>query len=67
LALPIVINARTDLYLRNIGDEARRFDESVARRRGMSGRRCGLLLPDRFARPPDDRAADEGARSAYQH
>jgi len=30
-AVPIVINARTDLYLRNIGDEAARFDETVAR------------------------------------
>ena len=32
LALPIVINTCTDLYLRNIGDEAGRFDESMARR-----------------------------------
>jgi 2-methylisocitrate lyase-like PEP mutase family enzyme len=30
-AVPIVINARTDLYLRNIGDEVTRFDESVVR------------------------------------
>jgi 2-methylisocitrate lyase-like PEP mutase family enzyme len=30
-AVPIVINARTDLYLRKIGDEASRFDETVAR------------------------------------
>ena len=29
-AIPIVINARTDLYLLNIGDEAARFDEAVA-------------------------------------
>lgn len=29
--VPIVINARTDLYLRNIGDEAARFDEAVTR------------------------------------
>lgn len=29
--VPIVINARTDLYLRNIGNEATRFDEAVAR------------------------------------
>jgi 2-methylisocitrate lyase-like PEP mutase family enzyme len=29
--VPIVINARTDLYLRNIGDPAARFDEAVAR------------------------------------
>jgi 2-methylisocitrate lyase-like PEP mutase family enzyme len=31
--VPIVINARTDLYLKQIGDEASRFDEAVARGR----------------------------------
>jgi 2-methylisocitrate lyase-like PEP mutase family enzyme len=30
-AVPIVINARTDLYLRNIGDPATRFDEAFER------------------------------------
>jgi 2-methylisocitrate lyase-like PEP mutase family enzyme len=30
-AVPIVINGRTDLYLRNIGDEASRFEETVER------------------------------------
>ncbi len=29
--VPIVINARTDLYLKQIGDEASRFEEAVAR------------------------------------
>jgi 2-methylisocitrate lyase-like PEP mutase family enzyme len=29
--VPIVINARTDLYLRNIGDEATRFEKAVER------------------------------------
>ncbi|HZK91118.1 MAG TPA: isocitrate lyase/phosphoenolpyruvate mutase family protein [Stellaceae bacterium] len=29
--VPIVINARTDLYLKQIGDEASRFDAAVAR------------------------------------
>ena len=29
--VPIVINARTDLYLRNIGDPATRFEETVER------------------------------------
>lgn len=29
--VPIVVNARTDLYLRNIGDPAARFDEAVER------------------------------------
>jgi 2-methylisocitrate lyase-like PEP mutase family enzyme len=31
--VPIVINARTDLYIKNIGDEASRFDEAVTRGR----------------------------------
>src|SRR5205823_10435332 len=31
--VPIVINARTDLFLKNIGDEAGRFDEAVKRAR----------------------------------
>ncbi|HEV2097888.1 MAG TPA: isocitrate lyase/phosphoenolpyruvate mutase family protein [Stellaceae bacterium] len=30
-AVPIVINARTDLYLRNIGDPATRFEQAVER------------------------------------
>jgi 2-methylisocitrate lyase-like PEP mutase family enzyme len=30
-AVPIVMNGRTDLYLRNIGDEASRFEETVER------------------------------------
>ena len=29
--VPIVINARTDLYIKHIGDEQSRFDEAVAR------------------------------------
>jgi 2-methylisocitrate lyase-like PEP mutase family enzyme len=29
--VPIVINARTDLWIKNIGDEASRFEEAVAR------------------------------------
>ncbi len=31
--VPIVINARTDLWIKHIGDEASRFDEAVARGR----------------------------------
>jgi 2-methylisocitrate lyase-like PEP mutase family enzyme len=31
--VPIVINARTDLYIKNIGDEKSRFEEAVARGR----------------------------------
>src|SRR5439155_17765077 len=29
--VPIVINARTDLYIKNIGDEASRLDETIER------------------------------------
>jgi 2-methylisocitrate lyase-like PEP mutase family enzyme len=29
--VPVVINARTDLYIKHIGDEASRFDDAVAR------------------------------------
>jgi 2-methylisocitrate lyase-like PEP mutase family enzyme len=32
--VPIVINARTDLYIKNIGDQASRFEEAV--RRGLA-------------------------------
>jgi 2-methylisocitrate lyase-like PEP mutase family enzyme len=41
-AVPIVINGRTDLYLRNIGDEASRFEETVERGRAylVAGADC---------------------------
>ena len=54
--VPIVINARTDLYLKNIGDEATRFDEAVARARAYlaAGADCfypiGLRDPATIAR-----------------
>ena len=52
----IVINARTDLYLRNIGDPAARFDETVARGRAYlaAGADCvypiGLRDPETMGR-----------------
>ena len=46
-AVPIVINARTDLYLRNIGDPAARFDETVERWQSVFRGRRRLLLSDR--------------------
>lgn len=55
-AVPIVINARTDLYLRNIGEEAARFDETVERGRAYlaAGADCvypiGLRDPATIAR-----------------
>jgi 2-methylisocitrate lyase-like PEP mutase family enzyme len=43
--VPIVINARTDLYLRQIGDEAGRFDESVARGRAYLAAGADCFYP----------------------
>ncbi|HEX6441908.1 MAG TPA: isocitrate lyase/phosphoenolpyruvate mutase family protein [Stellaceae bacterium] len=43
--VPIVINARTDLYLKQIGDEAARFDETVARGRAYLGAGADCFYP----------------------
>jgi 2-methylisocitrate lyase-like PEP mutase family enzyme len=43
--VPIVINARTDLYLKNIGDEAARFDEAVARARAYLAAGADCFYP----------------------
>jgi 2-methylisocitrate lyase-like PEP mutase family enzyme len=43
--VPIVINARTDLYLRNIGDPAARFDETVARGRAYIAAGADCFYP----------------------
>jgi 2-methylisocitrate lyase-like PEP mutase family enzyme len=54
--VPIVINARTDLYLRDLGDPATRFDETVERGRAYraAGADCvypiGLREPDTIGR-----------------
>ena len=54
--VPIVINARTDLYLRNIGDPAARFDETVKRGKAYlsAGADCvypiGLRDPETIGR-----------------
>jgi 2-methylisocitrate lyase-like PEP mutase family enzyme len=44
-AVPIVINGRTDLYLRNIGDKAARFDETVARGRAYLAAGADCVYP----------------------
>lgn len=55
-SVPIVINARTDLYLRNLGDPAARFDEAVARSKAYlaAGADCfypiGLREPETIGR-----------------
>jgi 2-methylisocitrate lyase-like PEP mutase family enzyme len=44
-AVPIVINGRTDLYLRNIGDEVSRFDETVERARAYLAAGADCFYP----------------------
>jgi 2-methylisocitrate lyase-like PEP mutase family enzyme len=44
-AVPIVINGRTDLYLRNIGDEVSRFDETVERGRAYVAAGADCVYP----------------------
>jgi 2-methylisocitrate lyase-like PEP mutase family enzyme len=43
--VPIVINARTDLYLKQIGDEAGRFDEAVSRGRAYLAAGADCFYP----------------------
>jgi 2-methylisocitrate lyase-like PEP mutase family enzyme len=43
--VPIVINARTDLYIKNIGDVASRFDEAVARGRAYLAAGADCFYP----------------------
>jgi 2-methylisocitrate lyase-like PEP mutase family enzyme len=43
--VPIVINARTDLYLKQIGDEAGRFEEAVARGRAYLAAGADCFYP----------------------
>jgi 2-methylisocitrate lyase-like PEP mutase family enzyme len=43
--VPIVINARTDLWIKNIGDAASRFDEAVARARAYLAAGADCFYP----------------------
>jgi 2-methylisocitrate lyase-like PEP mutase family enzyme len=43
--VPIVINARTDVYIKNIGDEQSRFDEAVARGRAYLAAGADCFYP----------------------
>ncbi|MDB5405456.1 MAG: phosphonomutase-like enzyme [Rhodospirillales bacterium] len=45
LGVPIVINARTDLYLRNEGDDAARFAETVARGKAYLAAGADCIFP----------------------
>jgi 2-methylisocitrate lyase-like PEP mutase family enzyme len=49
--VPIVINARTDLYLRNIGDPAARFDEAVERGKAYLAAGADCFYPIALADP----------------
>ncbi|HTV89856.1 MAG TPA: isocitrate lyase/phosphoenolpyruvate mutase family protein [Stellaceae bacterium] len=43
--VPIVINARTDLYIKNIGDEESRFEDAVARARAYLAAGADCFYP----------------------
>jgi 2-methylisocitrate lyase-like PEP mutase family enzyme len=43
--VPIVINARTDVYIKNLGDEESRFDEAVARGRAYLAAGADCFYP----------------------
>ena len=60
--VPAVINARVDLYLKNVGDPASRFDEAVRRGKAYLRRRRRLHLSVRSRRRGHNRAAGEGSR-----
>jgi 2-methylisocitrate lyase-like PEP mutase family enzyme len=49
--VPIVINARTDLYIKNIGDEQSRFDEAVARGRAYLAAGADCVYPIALREP----------------
>jgi 2-methylisocitrate lyase-like PEP mutase family enzyme len=51
-AVPIVINAHTDLYLRNVGDEAARFDETVSRGKAYLAAGRIASIPIHLRDPP---------------
>ena len=50
--VPIVINARTDLYLRNIGDPGTRFDEAVERGKAYLAAGADCFYPITLRDPP---------------
>ncbi len=62
--VPIVINARTDLYIKNIGDDKSRFDEAVARGRAYLAAGADCVYPIALRDSGDDRAPRQGARRA---
>ena len=63
-AIPIVINARTDLYLLNIGDEAARFDEAVAGGKAYLAAGADCFYPIAVRDPP---TIARLVKALYQH
>jgi hypothetical protein len=66
-AVPIVINARIDIYLKQIGDPASRFAETVRRAEAYLAAGGRLHLPLCCHRCRHDRQADPGDPGAHQH
>lgn len=54
LGVPLVLNARTDVYLLQVGAPAKRYDETVRRARAFRDAGRGLCIRSRFARRSDD-------------
>ena len=54
--VPLVLNARTDVYLLQVGDPAGRYDETVRRLMRLSRRRRRLRVRTRTSRPGYDQA-----------
>ena len=62
----VVINARTDLFLRQDGDEADRVDRAIARLTEAANAGADVLYPGRAARPGYVAALDSRAAAAGQ-
>ncbi len=63
----MVLNARTDVYLLQVGDPAKRYDAAVKRLGSVSRRGCGLCLPSGRSRLADNRQAGLGLALSCEH
>ena len=63
-AVAIFINAHTDLYLLNIGDEAARFDETVAGGKAYLAAGADCFYPIAVRDPP---TIARLVKALYQH
>ena len=57
LKVPLVLNARTDVYLLQVGDPARRYDETVRRLTAFRDAGADCVFVPGLADRGDDRAA----------